>query len=68
MTDKNRWILVIQDTGDGSGDGIVELPDDLMEAAGWVLGDVLNLIEQVDGGFLVEKITGSDGGIEKTAS
>ena len=44
MTDEKRWILKIQDAGDGSGDGIVELPDDLMAIAGWELEDTFNLI------------------------
>ena len=34
-----RWKLTCRDAGDGSGDVILELPDDLLQAAGLVVGD-----------------------------
>ncbi|WP_306109940.1 hypothetical protein [Pseudomonas sp. JG-B] len=37
------WKLTCQDAADGSGDLILELPDDLLEAAGWKVGDILEL-------------------------
>ena len=43
-TTSNRWLVECQDPGDGSGDLVVELPSDLLEALGWGLGDEL-LIE-----------------------
>lgn len=38
-----RWTVSCRDAGDGSGELIVELPDDLLEAAGWAMGDTLEL-------------------------
>ena len=37
------WTLTCEDAGDGSGDVIVELPDDLLAASGWAEGDTLEL-------------------------
>lgn len=42
MCDKNR-IAVCHDAGDGSGDLIVEIPSEVLEATGLRLGDKLNL-------------------------
>ncbi len=39
----SRWEVVCQDAGDGSGDLIVELPDDLLQAAGLSEGDTLEI-------------------------
>ena len=30
-----KWISTIEDAGDGSGDGIVALPSELLEELGW---------------------------------
>lgn len=38
-----RWKLICSDAGDGSGDVILDLPDDLLQAAGWAEGDTLAL-------------------------
>lgn len=37
------WKLTCRDAGDGSGDMIVDLPDDLLQATGWEEGDSLEL-------------------------
>lgn len=37
------WKLTCRDAGDGSGDVILELPDDLLKAAGLTVGDPLTL-------------------------
>ncbi len=37
------WKLTCRDAGDGSGDIVVDLPDDLLQAAGWNVGDTLEL-------------------------
>ena len=42
MCDTNR-IAVCHDAGDGSGDLIVEIPSEVLEATGLRLGDKLNL-------------------------
>ncbi len=38
-----NWKLTCRDAGDGSGDVILELPDDLLQAAGMAVGDTLEL-------------------------
>jgi hypothetical protein len=40
-TTSDGWRVVCQDPEDGSGDVIVELPSELLEALGWELGDEL---------------------------
>ncbi|MNZ98423.1 hypothetical protein D3C78_1177050 [compost metagenome] len=37
------WKLTCHDAGDGSGDVILELPEDLLQAAGLAVGDTLEL-------------------------
>nr|WP_233451641.1 hypothetical protein [Paraburkholderia caribensis] len=46
MASPKRWFVEIQDSADGSGDGIVQLPDELwneLTAQGWQIGDVLEI-------------------------
>ena len=38
-----RWHAKLIDTGDGSGDAFIELPDDLLHHLGWKLGDIIEL-------------------------
>nr|WP_258189957.1 AbrB/MazE/SpoVT family DNA-binding domain-containing protein [Stutzerimonas stutzeri] len=47
-TTSNRWLVVCQDPGYGSGDLVVELSSDLLEALGWALGDELTIKEDQD--------------------
>lgn len=37
------WKVTCRDAGGGSGDVILELPDDLLQAAGLAVGDTLEL-------------------------
>jgi len=43
------------DAGDGSGDAIISLPDELLELLGWVEGDEL-LLNIVDNSITFTKI------------
>ncbi|MBO3273987.1 AbrB/MazE/SpoVT family DNA-binding domain-containing protein [Pseudomonas schmalbachii] len=47
MADINTWRVACQDAGDGSGDAIIELPSELLERLGWVVGDEL-ILERVE--------------------
>jgi bifunctional DNA-binding transcriptional regulator/antitoxin component of YhaV-PrlF toxin-antitoxin module len=49
----NSWTLTIEE------DGILPLPQDLLEAAGWKEGDCLNWIDNKDGtwGLVKEDLT-----------
>lgn len=50
----NAFTGQIVDAGDGSGDGILELPDELLAPLGWKEGDTLS-IETTDSGELLLK-------------
>lgn len=43
MANDLRWRVACRDAGDGSGDMIVDLPDELLRALGWAEGDTLEL-------------------------
>ncbi|AJW93550.1 hypothetical protein BM43_7638 (plasmid) [Burkholderia gladioli] len=46
MVSPQRWVIGIQDSPDGSGDGILQFPDELWDelvAQGWEVGDVLEI-------------------------
>ncbi|HFH4313825.1 hypothetical protein [Pseudomonas aeruginosa] len=49
MVEPNTWRVACQDTGDGSGDAIIELPFELLDRLGWSMGDelILERIEEV---------------------
>ena len=49
-----EWKLTLIDPQDGSGDALVELPDDLLATLGWVEGELLE-IEQVEKGIVIKK-------------
>ena len=51
-----EWQLTLIDPQDGSGDALVELPDDLLAKLGWVEGELLE-IEQVEKMLLLKKTT-----------
>lgn len=48
MTEAQRWKVKCQDTEDGSGDVVIDLPPDLLASLGLTIGDVLS-IEVIDG-------------------
>jgi hypothetical protein len=54
METNKTWKLTLIDAGDGSGDALIELPDDLLAAVGWVEGELLE-IEQVEKRIVLKK-------------
>ncbi|MER0848504.1 AbrB/MazE/SpoVT family DNA-binding domain-containing protein [Pseudomonas aeruginosa] len=48
MGDLNSWRMVCQDPGDDSGEAIIELPSELLDRLGWIVGDEL-ILECVEG-------------------
>jgi len=48
------WKLTLIDPEDGSGDALVELPDELLAEVGWVEGELLE-IEQVEKCIVIKK-------------
>lgn len=49
------WQTTIQDAGDGSGDGILELPEALLAQLGWKEGDTLTITMEESGRLLVRR-------------
>lgn len=49
-----RYVLEVQE--DEYGDVFVTLPDELLEEAGWDVGDVLEYEEDIDGSVILHKI------------
>lgn len=48
---KKSWIAEIIETDDGSGDAILQFPDELIAETGWKEGTTLNL--KVENGVLI---------------
>ena len=48
MSKSETWIVRLIDAGDGTGDAIIELAEDLMAETGWAVGDVID-VEPGDG-------------------
>lgn len=44
-----KWTLPLVDVGDGSGDKLLQLPVELLDALGWAVGDELALFPQESG-------------------
>lgn len=61
----NTWVnpkpktygpLTIEDASDGSGDGILTFPPEMVEELGWKEGDTLNFRASDDGTIIVTKV------------
>lgn len=59
LTEKSldKWEATLIDAGDGSGDGYVEFPKELLEKLDWHEGDVIN-IDIVNEQLLLTKVNG----------
>lgn len=56
MDSPKRWTCKIHDAHDGSGDGVVQIPDELWDelaAQGWQPGDVLEIDSAAESGSVV---------------
>ncbi len=54
MESNKIWKLTLIDPGDGSGDALIELPEELLDEFKWVEGELLE-IEQVDQCIVIKK-------------
>ncbi|WP_370738922.1 MULTISPECIES: AbrB/MazE/SpoVT family DNA-binding domain-containing protein [Pseudomonas] len=59
MNESVRTIVQCQDPGDGSGDVIIDLPDDILEHMGLKIGDSLS-IELIGGSIVLKPIRDAD--------
>lgn len=55
---KQNWRVTLIDAGDGSGDAILNFPDEMMTLMGWVIGDTL-FIEVINNCIKVTKTNNS---------
>jgi len=50
LTANQRWLVSVDE------EGVLTLPDDIIETLGWMEGDSLEFIEDDDGSFQIVKI------------
>lgn len=55
-TQSTVWHTTMQDAGDGSGDGILELSDELMAQMGWKEGDTLSITKTDSGELILRRV------------
>jgi len=54
------WTTNILDSADGSGDAIIEIPEELLAQLGWHIGDTLDVIVE-DGKYIrLTKLTSQE--------
>lgn len=51
-----KFTTTVIDAGDGSGDGIIEIPNELLDSLGWRVGDVLSVIVREPSVLVVERL------------
>lgn len=51
-----QFTTTVVDAGDGTGDGIIEVPDELLAALGWRVGDVLSVVVREPSILVVEHL------------
>ena len=55
MTKPTSWIITVEEADDGSGDLVLPLNDEIMESAGWKIGDMITWIDNKDGTWSIKK-------------
>jgi hypothetical protein len=55
-TSRLTWQTTVLDAGDGSGDCILELPEELLLRTGWKAGDTLSITQAESGGWILERV------------
>jgi hypothetical protein len=55
MSKPTSWTVVLESADDGSGDLILPLTDEIMESAGWQIGDTLEWIDNKNGTWSIKK-------------
>lgn len=62
MESNKTWKVTLIDAGDGSGDALIELPDEILTKLGWVEGELLE-IEQVEKCIIIKKPDSKSSGL-----
>jgi len=55
MMNSKTYSTTIEDAGDGSGDGILTFPPEILEEMGWKEGTLLN-VEEKDGNLYITEV------------
>jgi hypothetical protein len=53
--DKTSWTITVEEADDGSGDIVLPLPQELLDAQGWKEGDELDWTDNGDGTWSITK-------------
>jgi hypothetical protein len=56
MNKPTSWTITLEAADDGSGDLVLPLTDEIMESAGWKIGDTLEWIDNKNGTWSIKKI------------
>jgi bifunctional DNA-binding transcriptional regulator/antitoxin component of YhaV-PrlF toxin-antitoxin module len=52
----NSWTLTVEEAEDGSGDLVLPLPQELLNAVGWKETDTLEWIDNGNGSWAIQKV------------
>ncbi|OLZ82174.1 hypothetical protein B0T40_22245 [Chromobacterium haemolyticum] len=64
---QTSWRVPLLDAGDGSGDALLTIPDELLASAGWGEGDTLSFEDQGNGTLLLKNAGNEDAELLKIA-
>lgn len=56
MNKPTHWTITLEAADDESGDLVLPLTDEIMESAGWQVGDTLEWIDNKNGTWSIKKI------------
>lgn len=55
MNKPTSWTITLEEAVDGTGDLVLPLTDEIMESAGWQIGDTLLWIDNKNGTWTIKK-------------
>lgn len=53
---KTNWVITLEEADDGSGDLVLPLTDEIMESAGWKIGDTLEWIDNKNNSWVLREV------------
>lgn len=53
--EKLKWQITILDAGDDSGDGMLQLPDELLDKLGWKMDDQLSIFAGEESSLILKR-------------
>jgi hypothetical protein len=55
MNKPTSWTITLEEADDGTGDLVLPLTDEIMESAGWQVGDTLEWIDNKNGTWSIKR-------------